>query len=159
MTKKVALIKGDGCGPELVNSMLNVFAAVQSEVQFIPCDAGLEWWQIHGGQSFIPPETWAIIKISDACFKGPTTTLPDPNTPRSVAVSLRQSLKLYANIRPIKTFPRTVGPLGEVDFVCVREATEGLYSGLEHRISQDVAITIRKITRQASERVAKKAFE
>lgn len=159
MTKKVALIKGDGCGPELVNSMLNVFAAVQSEVQFIPCDAGLEWWQIHGGQSFIPPETWEILETSDACFKGPTTTLPDPNTPRSVAVSLRQSLKLYANIRPIKTFPRTVGPLGEVDFVCVREATEGLYSGLEHRISQDVAITIRKITRQASERVAKKAFE
>ena len=63
MTKKVALIKGDGCGPELVNSMLNVFAAVQSEVQFIPCDAGLEWWQIHGGQSFIPPETWAIINF------------------------------------------------------------------------------------------------
>ncbi|MDG6922214.1 MAG: isocitrate/isopropylmalate dehydrogenase family protein, partial [Nitrososphaerota archaeon] len=66
---------------------------------------------------------------------------------------------LYANVRPVKTFKGHVGPLGEVDFVCVREATEGMYSGLEHRLSNDVAIGIRKITRQASEKVTEFAFK
>ncbi|MCS7116570.1 MAG: isocitrate/isopropylmalate family dehydrogenase, partial [Nitrososphaerales archaeon] len=66
---------------------------------------------------------------------------------------------LYANIRPIKTFKGLVGPLGEVDFICVRETTEGLYSGIEHRLTDDVAIAVRKITRKQSERVARKAFE
>jgi isocitrate dehydrogenase (NAD+) len=77
----------------------------------------------------------------------------------SVAVTIRQGKKLYANIRPIRTFAGTKRPLGEVDLVCVREATEGLYSGLEHRLSNDVAIAFRKITREPSEKLAKTAFE
>ncbi|MFQ6134950.1 MAG: isocitrate/isopropylmalate dehydrogenase family protein, partial [Nitrososphaerales archaeon] len=93
------------------------------------------------------------------CYKGPTTTLPTPDTPRSVAVSIRQFFDLYANVRPIKTFPNQVGPLGEVDFVCVREGTEGLYTGLEHRLSDDCAISIRKITRRACTRIARYAFD
>ncbi|MEM3427408.1 MAG: isocitrate/isopropylmalate dehydrogenase family protein [Nitrososphaerales archaeon] len=159
MVKKVALIRGDGIGPELVDCMIKVLKAVEAKVEMNVCDAGLEWWQKHGGDSFIPKETWAILESSDACFKGPTTTPPDPNTPRSVAVSIRQRFKLYANIRPIKTFKSAEGPLGPVEFVCVREATEGLYSGLEFRISDDAAFAIRKITRGASVRVAKRAFE
>ncbi len=92
-------------------------------------------------------------------MKGPTTTPAGPNTPRSVAVTIRQGKKLYANIRPIKTFPGTKRPLGDVDLVCVREATEGLYCGIEHRLSDDVAIAFRKITRGPSEKLAKRAFE
>ena len=92
-------------------------------------------------------------------MKGPTTTPAGPNTPRSVAVTIRQGKNLYANIRPIKTFPGTKRPLGDVDLVCVREATEGLYSGIEHRLSDDVAIAFRKITRGPSEKLAKRAFE
>lgn len=159
MAKRVALIRGDGTGPELVDAMLDVMKYVKPNVDFHVCDAGHEWWQTHGGDSFIPPETWKALESSDACFKGPTTTLAVPGTPRSVAVSIRQRFDLYANIRPIKTLPNTRGPLGDVDFVCVREATEGLYSGLEHRLSPDIAIAIRKITRRSSERVATKAFE
>ncbi len=157
--KKVALIRGDGTGPELVDAMVTVLKAVGTGVELVPCDAGLEWWEKNGGDSFIPPETWKLLESADACFKGPTTTIPKPGTPRSVAVSIRQRFDLYANVRPIKTFPGQTGPLGEVDFVCVREATEGLYSGIEFRLEEGVAIAVRKITRRASERVAEKAFQ
>ncbi len=158
MPKKIALIRGDGVGPELVDAMLTVLNAVGTKAEITTCDGGLEWWQAHGGPSFIPPESWDLLKSADACYKGPTTTLPTPDTPKSVAVSIRQFFDLYANIRPIKTLPNQVGPLGEVDFVCVREGTEGLYTGLEHRLSDDCAITIRKITRKACTRIAKYAF-
>jgi isocitrate dehydrogenase (NAD+) len=158
MAKKVALIRGDGTGPELVEAMLTVLKATGTDAEFVQCDAGLEWWESHGGPSLIPQETYRVLDQTDACFKGPTTTPWTPGSPRSVAVSIRQKYNLYANVRPIKTFKGHVSPLGEVDFVCVREATEGMYSGLEHRLSNDTAIGIRKITRGASERVTEFAF-
>ncbi|MCP8315391.1 MAG: isocitrate/isopropylmalate dehydrogenase family protein [archaeon] len=157
MGKSVALIRGDGTGPELVDAMIKVLEASKADVELIPCDAGLEWWEKHGGDSFIPPETWKILEKSAACFKGPTTTIPKPGTPKSVAVSIRQKFDLFANVRPIKTFPNRSGPLGDVDFICVREATEGLYTGIEFRLN-DIAIAIRKISKRASERVARYAF-
>lgn len=159
MTKKVALIRGDGTGPELVKTMLTVLRATGTTTEFIQCDAGEEWWENHRGPTLVPEETWNILSSVDACFKGPTTTPWTPGSPRSVAVSIRQRFNLYANVRPIKTFKGHVSPLGEVDFVCVREATEGMYSGLEHRLSNDVAIGIRKITRQSSEKVTEYAFK
>ena len=159
MAKKVALIRGDGTGPELVESMLTALMATGTKAEFIQCDAGLEWWEKNGGPNLVPEETWKILNATDACFKGPTTTPWTPGSPRSVAVSIRQKYKLFANVRPVKTFKGHASPLGEVDFVCVREATEGMYSGLEHRLSDDVAIGIRKITRGASERVAEFAFK
>lgn len=159
MTKSVALIKGDGTGPELTNATLKVLKAVGTNIEFLSCDAGFEWWQTHGGATLVPDESWKIIDAADACLKGPTTTPAGPNTPRSVAVSIRQRKGLYANIRPVKTFEGTKRPLGDVELVCVREATEGLYSGLEHRLTNDVAIAFRKITREPSEKLAKRAFE
>ncbi len=158
MAKKIALIRGDGTGPELVESMLTVLKASGTSAEFIQCDAGLEWWERHGGHSLVPEETLNILDHTDACFKGPTTTPWTPGSPRSVAVTIRQRYQLYANVRPVKTYKGHVSPLGEVDFVCVREATEGMYSGLEHRLSNDVAIGIRKITRSSSERIAEFAF-
>lgn len=157
--KRVALIRGDGTGPELIDAALIVLKASGADLELIPCEAGLEWWEKNGGPSFIPDETWKILEESDCCLKGPTTTLPIPNTPKSVAVSIRQRFNLYANVRPIKTFPNHVGPLGEVDFLCVREATEDLYSGIEYRLSDDVAIAIKLITKAKSNRVIKFAFE
>lgn len=159
MPRRVALIKGDGTGPELIGATLKILSAVGTSVDFVPCNAGFEWWQAHGGPTLIPDESWKIIEEADACLKGPTTTPAGPNTPRSVAVSIRQRMNLYANIRPVKTFEGTKRPLGDVELVCVREATEGLYSGIEHRLSKDVAIAFRKITREPSEKLAKRAFE
>ncbi len=157
--KKVAVIKGDGTGPELVDAALSVLKATGTRAEFKLCEAGSEWWESNKGPSFIPDETWKTLEESDCCLKGPTTTLPIPGTPRSVAVSIRQKFNLYANVRPAKTFPNQVGPLGAVDFVLVREATEGLYVGLEHRLSDDVAIAFRLITKDKSTRVSKFAFE
>ena len=157
--KKVALIKGDGTGPELIDATLSVLKASGAKIETIQCDAGAEWWEKNKGPSFIPDESWKVLKESDCCLKGPTTTLPIPGTPRSVAVSIRQAFNLFANVRPVKTFPNHIGPLGEVDFVVVREATEGLYSGLEHRLSDDVGIAIRLITKDKSTKVTRFAFE
>lgn len=156
MGKKAAVIRGDGTGPELVNAMLSVLKACNTKVELIECDAGSEWWEKHGGDSYISPETWKLLEESDACFKGPTTTVPVPTAPRSVAVSIRQRFVLYANIRPIKSYGKSERKL---DFVCVREATEGLYAGIEFKVGDDAAIAVRKTTRNSCERVATKAFE
>lgn len=153
---KAAIIKGDGTGPELVDAMLKVLKACNTKVELILCDAGSEWWEKNGGDSYIPPATWDLLKQCDACFKGPTTTVPVPTAPRSVAVSIRQKFELYANIRPIKSYSKSEKKL---DFVCVREATEGLYAGIEFKVGDDAAVAVRKITRDRCERVSRKAFE
>lgn len=157
--KKVALIEGDGTGPELVEAMMLVLKASGAEAEFIRCEAGAEWWERNKAATFIPDETWKVLEEADCCFKGPTTTLSVPGTPRSVAISIRQRFNLYANVRPIKSFPNRVGPLGPVDFVCVREGTEGLYSGIEYMLSDDVGAAVRVISRDKSSKVARFAFE
>jgi isocitrate dehydrogenase (NAD+) len=154
--KTAAIIRGDGTGPELVEAMIKVLRACDTKIELIPCDAGSEWWQKVGGTSYISQDVWKLLEDSDACFKGPTTTIPNPNAPRSVAVSIRQKFELYANVRPIKTYKNAERRL---NFICVREATEGLYAGIEFKTSYDSAIAIRKITRKGCERVTKKGFQ
>src|SRR5271169_997445 len=157
--KKVALIEGDGTGPELVEAMMLVLNSSGADAEFIRCEAGAEWWERNKGPSFIPDATWKVLEEADCCFKGPTTTLSVPGTPRSVAISIRQKFNLYANVRPIKSFPNRLGPVGPVDFVCVREGPEGLYSGIEYKLSDDVAMAVRVITRDKSTKVARYSFE
>ena len=158
MSKKAAVIKGDGTGPDLVDAMIGVLKACNSQTELILCEAGSEQWEKHGGDTYIPDSTAKIMEESDACFKGPTTTNPSPNAPTSVAVSTRQKFELYANVRPIKTYDR-LSPDTKLDFVCFREATEGFYSGIEFAISEDSAIAIRKITRHGCERIVNAAFD
>src|SRR5215467_15215181 len=156
--KKVAVIRGDGAGPELIDATLSVLKACGTKSEFIDCVAGYEWWEKHGGPSFIPDKSWRLLESSDSCLKGPTTTLPYPGSPKSVAVSIRQRFNLYANVRPVHTFAGQEGPLGRVNFVMVREATEGMYSGIEHRLSEGVSIALRLVTKEKSTDVAKFAF-
>jgi len=154
--KTAAIIRGDGTGPELVEAMIKVLRACDTKIELVPCDAGSEWWQKGGGSSYISDAVWNLLEDSDACFKGPTTTIPNPNSPRSVAVSIRQKFELYANVRPIKTYKNAQRQL---NFICVREATEGLYAGIEFKTSDDSAIAIRKITKKGCERVSRKGFQ
>jgi isocitrate dehydrogenase (NAD+) len=154
--KTAAVIRGDGTGPELVEALMRVLKSCNSQVELITCDAGSEWWRKSDGPSYISDDVWKLLEESDACFKAPTTTIPTPDAPRSVAVSIRQKFELYANVRPIKTYRQGERQL---DFLCVREATEGLYAGIEFRTSEDSAIAIRKTTRKGCERVVFKAFE
>jgi len=155
--KKAAIIKGDGTGPELVNAVLHVLRSCNSQTEMILCEAGSEQWEKHGGATYIPDSTMKLLEESDACYKGPTTTIPRPNAPRSVAVTIRQKFELYSNIRPIKTYDR-LSPNKKLDFVCFREATEGLYSGIEFKISDDAAIAIRKTTRKGCQRIVRSSF-
>ena len=154
--KSAVILQGDGTGRELVEAMIRVLRACNTRIELILADAGSEWWQETGGNSYISEEVWKLLEDSDACFKGPTTTIPKPNAPRSVAVSIRQKFELYANVRPIKTYKSAKRQL---NFICVREATEGLYAGIEFKTSDDSAIAIRKITKKGCERVVKKGFE
>jgi isocitrate dehydrogenase (NAD+) len=154
--KSAAVLRGDGTGRELVEAMTRVLRACNTRTELILADAGSEWWQQTGGNSYISEEVWKLLEDSDACFKGPTTTIPRPDAPRSVAVSIRQKFELYANVRPIKTYKNAPRQL---NFICVREATEGLYAGIEFKTSDDSAIAIRKITKKGCERVVKKGFE
>lgn len=146
-------MRGDGIGPEVVDSMLRVLKECNAQSEIILCDVGSEQWDKNGrkDKSYIPDATMKILEESDACFKGPTTTIPVPDAPRSVAVTLRQKFELYSNIRPTKTYDRLT-PNKKLDCVCFREATEGLYSGVEVKITDDAAIAIRKITRQGCKR-------
>lgn len=136
--------------------MVKVLESCNTKIELIQCDAGSEWWEKNGGSSYISQEVWKLLEDSDACFKGPTTTVPVPNAPRSVAVSIRQKFELYGNLRPIKTYANAEKQL---DFICVREATEGLYAGIEFKTSDDSAIAIRKTTRKSCDRIARKAFD
>ena len=160
MSKKTAVMKGDGIGPEVVDSMLRVLKECNFQSEIILCEVGSEQWEKNGRKdaSYIPDSTMRTLEETDCCFKGPTTTIPVPEAPRSVAVTLRQKFDLYANIRPTKTYDRLT-PNRKLDCVCFREATEGLYTGVETKITDDAAIAIRKITRQGSRRLVDSAVD
>jgi len=160
MGKKAVIIKGDGIGPEIVDSMVNILKECNLQSEMIFSEAGSEQWKKNGSkdESYIPESTMKSLEEVDACFKGPTTTIPNPNAPRSVAVTLRQKFELFANIRPVKTFKRLT-PDRDVDFVCFREATEGLYTGVETQLTDDTAIAIRKISRSGCTRFMDSALD
>ncbi len=160
MGKKAVVIKGDGIGPEIVESMVNILKECNLQAELLYCDAGSEQWEKKGGKdpSYIPETTMKALEECDTCFKGPTTTIPKPDAPRSVAVTLRQKFELFSNIRPVKTFKRLT-PNRDVDFVCFREATEGLYTGVETQLTPDAAIAIRKITRSGCARFMESAMD
>jgi len=160
MTKKAVIMKGDGIGPEVVDPMVNLLKDCNIQSELVFCDAGSEQWEKNGSKdkSYIPDSTMNILEEVNACFKGPTTTIPNPDAPRSVAVTLRQKFNLYSNIRPVKTF-QSLTPDKNLDFVCFREATEGLYSGIEVQVSDDAAIAIRQITRNGCRRFVLSALD
>ncbi|MDD9809667.1 MAG: isocitrate/isopropylmalate family dehydrogenase [Thaumarchaeota archaeon] len=157
---RVAVMRGDGIGPEVVDAMLSVLRECGTGMDIVMCEAGSEQWEKNSRRdaTYIPDATMAELERADACFKGPTTTLPVPGAPRSVAVTLRQKFDLYANIRPCSTYERLT-PGRRLECACFREATEGLYSGVESQVGPDAAIAIRKVTRRGCARLADAAME
>lgn len=155
-TYKIAVITGDGIGPEITEATMLALNSVGLDFEFIKVAAGLNAWEKLGNQ--LPQETVDTIKASDACLKGPTQTPPGPGSFKSATVTLRQILDLYANVRPFKNHPGVPSVHRGVDIVIVRENTEGLYTGIEYTVG-DSALGIRVITRRGSERIAKFAFD
>ena len=92
MTKKIAIMKGDGIGPEIVDAMTGILKECNLQSEMVFCDAGSEQWENNGkkDESYIPDSTMQTLEEVDACFKGPTTTIPIPGAPRSVEETLRK---------------------------------------------------------------------
>ena len=157
MTYKVCLLPGDGIGPEMIASARDVLTAFPLEWDFIECGIGFGEYQRSG--SPLPDSTLQVIRNADATLLGAVTTPPNIPNYFSPVVRMRQSLELYANLRPCKSIPHESSK-PNIDLVIVRENTEGLYSGIE-RLEDDGnrAITERVITRKGSERILCKAFD
>ena len=156
MAHRVTLIPGDGIGPELAEATRRVLDA--SGVEF-------EWEVVHAGEAVmaeygtpLPEHVLDSIRRNKVALKGPITT-PIGEGFRSVNVTLRQALNLYANVRPARTMKGLDTRYDNVDLVIVRENTEDLYAGIEHRVGRDAAESIKIITREASERIARYAFD
>jgi isocitrate dehydrogenase (NAD+) len=156
MAHRVTLIPGDGIGPELAEATRRVLDATGIEFEWEVVDAGEAMIAAHGTP--LPDGVLESIRRNKVAIKGPITT-PVGEGFRSVNVTLRQALGLYANLRPARSMQGVVTRFNDVDLVIVRENTEDLYAGIEHRVGRDAAESIKIITREASERIARFAFE
>ncbi|MCL2359092.1 isocitrate/isopropylmalate dehydrogenase family protein [Candidatus Bathycorpusculum sp.] len=153
---KIALMPGDGIGPELTQATLKVLDGAQKKfglnLNLITANAGDEVLKQHGVA--LPEDSLQTIKQSHACLKGPVG-----ETAADVIVKLRQIFDLYANIRPLKAYPHAPVANPNIDMIFVRENTEDVYKGIEFTIGTDTTICLRVITRKNCERIAQKAFQ
>lgn len=156
MIHTITLIKGDGIGPEVTAAAKKVIDASGADIIWEELEAGAHVIEKYGTP--LPDYILDSIKKNKVALKGPVTT-PVGKGFRSVNVTLRQSLNLYANVRPIKTFEGIPSKYKNVDLIIVRENSEDLYTGIEHMVGEDAAESIKIITRKASERIVKYAFE
>jgi isocitrate dehydrogenase (NAD+) len=156
MTHRVTLIPGDGIGPELAEATRRVLDATGIPFEWEVVDAGEGVMAEYGTP--LPAHVLESIRRNKVAIKGPITT-PVGTGFRSVNVALRQELGLYANLRPARSMKGVVSRYEDVDLVIVRENTEDLYAGIEHMVGPDAAESIKIITRAASERIARYAFD
>src|SRR4051812_20700654 len=155
MAYRITLIPGDGIGPEVAEATTTILAAARVDIDWEVHHAGLEVARLTG--SPLPTSVIDAVRRNRVALKGPVTT-PIGQGFRSVNVTLRQTLDLYANVRPIRSLPNLEPRFGDVDMVIVRENTEGLYAGLELMILPGVAQSIKLTTERGSTRIAEFAF-
>ena len=156
MKHTITLIPGDGIGPEVAANVVRIVEASGLEVVWETHYAGAQALE-HSGET-LPAELLASIKRNGVALKGPVTT-PVGKGFTSVNVGLRQSLDLYANLRPVRALPNVPCRYPELNLVVVRENTEDLYSGIEHVVVPGVVESLKIITEKASTRVSRFAFE
>jgi isocitrate dehydrogenase (NAD+) len=154
--QKITFIPGDGIGPEVMGAARKVIEASGVAIDFEEVEAGEKLMEKYGTP--IPDYVLHSIEKNKIAWKGPVTT-PVGKGFRSVNVTLRQKFNLYANLRPIKTYEGVPSRYDDVDLIIVRENTEDLYSGVEHMVDEDTAESIKIITRKASEKIVKFAFD
>ena len=152
----VTLIPGDGIGPEVTSAMRKVVEAAGADIQWEVAEAGAAQMDKYGTP--LPQHVIDSIKKNKVAIKGPVTT-PVGKGFRSINVQLRQSLDLYVNLRPVKSFKGLKSRYEDVDLVIVRENTEDLYAGIEHKIGDYGAESIKLITKPACKRIVEFAFD
>jgi isocitrate dehydrogenase (NAD+) len=156
MAHRITLIPGDGIGPEVTAAVSRILTAGGVAIEWDVHDAGVVAVEKTG--QTLPQALLDSILANKVALKGPVTT-PVGEGFTSVNVGLRKALELYANLRPVYNLPGVPSRFQQVDLVIVRENTEDLYSGLEHRIVPGVVESLKIITAAASERIARFAFE
>jgi len=158
MSHTIAVIRGDGIGPEIMDATLGVLDALQLGFSYEFVDAGMVALENHG--ELLPQKTLDTIKRLGVALKSPLTT-PVGEGLSSVNVELRKRFDLYANVRPAISFPNTKSRYTGIDLITVRENTEGAYIGEGQTVSPDgeVATLTQKITRKGSDRIVRYAFE
>ena len=148
----IAVIPGDGIGREVMDACIKVLNSLDVEFNFTYGEAGDECLEKNG--EALPNETIELAKNADACLFGAAG-----ETAADVIVRLRQELNLFANLRPVKSYPNTNALFDNLDFMIVRENTEGMYIAKEEEYTEDGAIARRIITRNAEKRIIDYAFQ
>ncbi|AWL12632.1 Isocitrate dehydrogenase (NAD(+)) [Saliniradius amylolyticus] len=158
MTQRITVLRGDGIGPDIIDSAIQILDKVGCDFEYDYADAGLTALEQHG--ELLPKQTLDLIEKNGVTLKGPLTT-PVGEGFTSINVSLRKQFKLYANLRPVKSFKGTKARYEDIDIVTIRENTEGMYSGLGQKVSEDgsEAEAMSKITREGAERIVTFAYE
>lgn len=152
----ITLINGDGIGPEISGSVVKIIKASGLDINWDIQTAGVDVIEKEG--SPLPQRVLDSVRKNKVALKAPVTT-PIGKGFRSVNVQLRKDLDLYANLRPCKNLPNVKTKFDNVDLVVVRENTEDLYAGVEEKIDENTAHSIKIITRKASERICRFAFD
>ncbi len=151
----VVLIPGDGIGPEVTEAVESVLETLGAEIDWKRVEAGADVLAKHG--SVVPDEALNAVRSAGVALKGPITT-PIGGGFKSANVLLRQALDLYACVRPVKSIAGLETRYTDVDLILVRENTEGLYSGLEHRVAPGIVESIKVMTERACTRISEYAF-
>ncbi|MDA0661047.1 MAG: isocitrate/isopropylmalate family dehydrogenase [Planctomycetota bacterium] len=152
---EVVLIPGDGIGPEVSDAVRRIFAAAAAPVHWDEHVAGIA--AIEGGLDVLPAATLEAIERHQVALKGPCTT-PVGEGFTSVNVQLRKRLNLYAAVRPVRSLPGVSTRFENVDLIILRENTEGLYSGVENQLTNDVVMSMKVATKSACTRISHWAF-
>ena len=156
MGHQAVMIRGDGTGPELMKAVETVFQASGVKIDWIDMPAGEKC--VQAGKPIVPDETIEAIRKVGVALKGPMTTPVGKGTV-SANVTLRKKLDLYACVRPVKSMPGVPTPFAGLDLVIFRENTEDLYAQIEYMTTPTMALAKKFISKPATVRIAKAAFE
>ena len=154
----IAVAYGDGIGPEIMEAILRILDAAEAPLRYDTVEVGENVYRA-GHTSGIAPETWDTIRSHRLLLKAPITT-PQGGGYKSLNVTLRKSLGMFANVRPVRSYaPYVASPHPDMDLVIIRENEEDTYAGIEHRQTTEVTQTLKLITRPGSEAIVRYAFE
>lgn len=156
--KKITVAKGDGIGPEIMDATLKIIQASGAEVEFEEIEIG-EKVYLNGNTTGIGKEAWDSIRKNKVFLKAPITT-PQGGGYKSLNVTTRKMLGLYANVRPCKSFHPIVATKHQnMDLVIIRENEEDLYAGIEHQQTDEVVQCLKLVSRPGCEKIVRYAFE
>lgn len=156
--QKIVVAPGDGIGPEITKAVLDVMAAAEVPLEYEHIRVGQSVY-LEGNTSGIPHNVWDLLRETSCFLKGPITT-PQGKGYKSVNVTIRKTLNLFANVRPTKSYAPYVSSLHpKMNLTIIRENEEDLYAGIEHQQTQEVTQVLKLITRPGCENIVRYAFE